>query len=219
MKTQQARRRDPRRARTTRKRSVKPKEDPFKFKNIQDTPPGVQLKESIHVTEAYISNRHLGIGILFGAITAMLGTFTIVQFLSNSEVAPVSFLLFLAAITCVFLTFTLFHLLGYTRLRIQNGQLYHFRGLFGIGTQQSMSLRSIKRIGTKRKNVRMRLPFGPAGMNAIDDEGMSSSTYRFIDGEHYIESCKGAAAKGVYYAKYFVSHFVREARAKTKVKA
>lgn len=85
----------------------------------------------------------------------------------------------------------------------------------GMGMARSMPLASIKSLGTKKKRIGNRAFFGPAGMNDISD-GQSGNLYLYIDGEQYIETCKTARASHVYYAKYFISHFVKEERQRLK---
>lgn len=217
MNTKQRRARDPRRRRSSRSVKPKPQKDPFQFQDLHDTPKGVVLTEKPGTTTVVIPNRHLVFGLIASLLPIGMVAFLFTQ-LDTEKGLPVSFIVFVLTLSLVLAGFALFHIFGYTRLQIRGKQFEHFRGLFGIGTTRIMPLSSIRSLGTKRKNVAMRANFGIAGMNNISD-GQAGNVYLFIDGEHYIESCKGAKAKDVYYAKYFVSHFVKEVRKGQKAPA
>jgi|GEM_PF-6410760 len=198
----------------TNRPKLKPKPDPFQFKDLKDVPSGVTLTGKGHLASVKIPTRHWGVGLLMMAASAGIGLLMGSQ-LGGETSPPVSFLVFMSLVSGAFLVLGLFHLFGNVRVDIENGHLYHFRGLFGIGRKRSMPLSTIKSIGTKRKNIAMRMPMGIAGNTNISD-GQAGNVYLFIDGEEYVESCKGAHAVHVYYLKYFIGHFVRKWKAKQK---
>lgn len=206
MKNPNQRHKDPRYRPTRPKR--KPKPDPFQFKDLQDVPSGVTLSEERHLTSVNIPTRQWGIGLAMTAASVAVGILIGSQ-LSGETTPPFSFLLFLSLVSGVLLVLGLFHLFGNIRVDIEDGHMYHFRGLFGIGMKRSMPLSSIKGIGTKRKTIAMRAAMGMAGNVNISD-GQSGNLYLFIDGEQYVESCKGARNEHIYYLKYFIGHFVRK---------
>ena len=204
--TQRGRGRRPRPPRPKPKR----KPDPFQFESLQDVPKGVRLRQYRGRTEVSIPTRQIFIGGMFALFAIGTALLSLVTLTGDPFPNMYAFLAFTAAVTMAFLILGLFHLFGNTKVEIDGTRMYHFRGFWGMGMRRSMPLRTIKSVGTKRKKLSARLPMGMAGVTDIS-EGQGGNVYLFIDGREYIESCKGARPKAVYYLKYFLTHHVRQA--------